>query len=93
MTRKNVVSLLVFLLCAAVVVATVMNVFVESDEVALLAQRAACDGKDKCDFAKTTVLRTPIGQFLEFTNGKSTVQVTCRRSAVLAGDYGCTASR
>lgn len=87
--KKNVVSGIIFLICVLITVASVMNVMLDNTEVIAKAQEVACEGKAKCDMAKTEMLRLPIWQTITFTNGKKTAEVRCTRAAIVVGDYSC----
>jgi hypothetical protein len=80
------------------IVATILgliNVYGDNSETKLLAERTAC-GDDNCATAMTRMERNPISQSFTFqtgvkqpNQGARTVEVTCRRSAWLLGDYEC----
>lgn len=90
-SKKNVVSIVVFLICAVITLATVMNVFGDNSDVEDKAKAAACWEKKDCKYAKRALVRTPIGQTFTFEGGGRSFDVTCRRSAIVFGDYTCTA--
>ncbi len=87
--KKNVINGIIFLLCVLITVASVMNVVLDNTEVLARAQEVACEGKPKCDMAKTEMLRLPVWQTITFTNGKRTIDVRCTRAAIVFGDYTC----
>jgi len=90
-TRKNVVSIVVFLICVVITAATVMNVFGDNTEVEEKSKTAACwDAKD-CKYAKRSLERTPLGQTFTYAGGGRTFDVTCRREFIVFGDYSCKA--
>ena len=75
-------------LCLVITVASVVNVFVDNEEVRALAEKTAC-GKDAPTCAMTRMERTPLSQSFEFVSKKETAEVECARSAVLFGAYAC----
>jgi len=89
--KKNAISIVVFVLCAAVTLATVMNVFGDNTEVEAKATAAACWDKKDCKYAKRAMVRTPLGQTFTFEGGGRTFDVVCRRAAIVFGDYTCKA--
>ncbi len=90
-TRKNILSFVSLLLCAVVTLAAVMNVFGDNSDVEALAQKALCSEPGKCAFVKTSMTRTPIGQSWTYSGSGKSVEVTCRRSAIVFGSYACNA--
>jgi hypothetical protein len=88
---KKIINAIVLLLCAFILVASVSNVLLDNTEVLALAQKAACAGKPKCELYKTSVLRLPIWQTVTFMSqsGTQSVEVRCRRSAIVLGEYSC----
>ncbi len=90
--RRKLPSILFGLVAALVTLSTVMNVFGDNTDVIKLAEQKVCEGKQKCSFAKSSLARTPIGQYVTFSDGKRSVEVVCRRAAVAFGDYSCVAS-
>ncbi len=90
-SRKNVVSVVVFLICVVITLATVMNVFGDNSDVEAKSKAAACWNVKDCKYAKRALLRTPLGQTFTYEGGGRTFDVVCRRSAIVFGDYTCTA--
>lgn len=89
--KKNAISIVVFLICAVITLATVMNVFGDNAEVEEKAKAAACwDAKD-CKYAKRAMLRTPLGQTFTYEGGGRSFDVVCRRAAIVFGEYTCKA--
>jgi hypothetical protein len=88
---KKIINAIVLLLCVLIMVASVSNVLLDNTEVLALAQTAACAGKPKCDLYKSSVLRLPVWQTVTFvsSSGKQIVEVRCRRSAIVFGEYSC----
>ena len=89
MKTRNITNAIALVFCALVVAASLANVLPDNTEVLAMAQRAACDGKDKCSLYKVSVLRLPIWQTVTFTDGKQTLDVRCRRAAIVFGYYDC----
>jgi hypothetical protein len=86
-------SIIFGILAVIVTLSTVMNVFGDNSDVIRMAESQVCQNKAKCSYAKTSVARTPIGQYVSFSDGKSTLEVTCRRAAIAFGDYSCSAAK
>lgn len=89
--KKNVVSIVVFLICAVITLSTVMNVFGDNSDVEAKAKTAACWDTKDCKYAKRAMLRTPLGQTFTYEGGGRSFDVTCRRAAIVFGDYTCKA--
>lgn len=87
--KKKATSIIVFALCVIVTLATVVNVFGDNQDVIDKAQKAVCWNVEKCKYAKTAMVRTPVGQSFTFVADGKTVDVTCRRSAIIFGEYSC----
>lgn len=73
-----------------------MNTFSDNSEVMKLAEREACQQK-KCNAQQTRMMRGPIGQEYTFQveilepakSAQHSVDVNCRRSYYLIGEYEC----
>jgi hypothetical protein len=87
--KKNIVNFIILVLCVLLTVASVMNVVVDNTEVIALAEKTACEGKTKCEMARTSEMRLPIWQVITFSGGKQLVEVRCQRSLIAIGDYSC----
>lgn len=91
--KKKVFNYVVLALCVIITVASAVNVFGDNRDVIAKAERAVCWDVDKCNYTMTSMVRTPFGQSFTFeANGKS-VDVTCRRSAIVFGEYSCEAGK
>jgi len=91
--KKKATSIIIFAICAVITLATVVNVFGDNSDVIAKAEAAVCWNKDKCAYSKTAMVRTPIGQSFTFVGGGKEVEVTCRRSAIILGEYTCTVDK
>ena len=73
---------------------SVDNVFSDADPITRLAEEAACRVKPcGAQHGMTRMERTPFGQSFEFTWRDGTVQVSCSRSYLLAGERECRAEK
>ena len=87
--KKKASSIIIFAICVVITLATVVNVFGDNSDVIAKAEAAVCWNKDKCSYAKTAMVRTPLGQSFTFVGGGKEVGVTCRRAAIVFGEYSC----
>jgi hypothetical protein len=87
--KKKVTSTIVLALCVVITLATVVNVFGDNQDVIEKAEKAVCWNVDKCKYAKTQMVRTPLGQTFTFEAAGKSVEVTCRRAAIIFGEYSC----
>jgi hypothetical protein len=82
--------LALLLLFLVVLGASVRNVFVDAGVVEAEARAEACRGRGpRCSPALTRLLRTPLFQDLRFLSAGDTIEVRCRRSLYLVGNYAC----
>lgn len=73
------------------VVGSLYNVFSDNALVQDDASRVFCEGKaSTCKAQLVRLERTPFGQTFDFSDGKATGRVTCRRAAVFVGEYACS---
>jgi hypothetical protein len=80
----------IFLLCIVFSVASAYNVFSDNSDVERMAAAVACGEQGpSCRAQVTRIERTPFGQTFGMTTPKRTVDVVCRRAAIMVGDYGC----
>jgi hypothetical protein len=87
--QKKALSIIVLALCVVFTLATVVNVFGDNQDVIEKAEKAVCWNVSQCKYAKTSMIRTPIGQTFTFeASGKST-EVVCRRAFIILGEYSC----
>jgi hypothetical protein len=87
-----------YLLCVVVTIAGLLNVFGDNAGVQSAAESVAC-GTPGCSLRVTRIERTPIGQSFTFQlqlvqqgadASKASVDVHCKRSLYLVGEYSCT---
>ena len=87
------------LLCIAVTVLGLINVYGDNSAVLSLAQKTAC-GKEGCSYTTLRQERSAITQSFTFQTKLSqkgsrdktwSVDVECKREYVLIGDYRCNA--
>jgi hypothetical protein len=76
-------------ICVAVTGLGLYNVYGDNAGVVADAQRAACAGQDGCKAELASFSRTPFAQKFSMRTPKSSVEVTCKRSAILVGSYAC----
>jgi hypothetical protein len=87
---KRAGQLLVFVLCVVFSVASAFNVFSDNSEVEKMAAAVACGEQGpSCRAQLTRLERTPFGQTFGMSTPKRTVDVVCRRAALMVGDYSC----
>ena len=79
----------VFVICVVLSVASIANVYSDNADVEALARKVACEPETTCAGTVTFMSRTPFSQTFELAIKKSSVRVTCTRSAYLFGDYAC----
>lgn len=91
--KSKIPTILLALLAAFTTLATIMNVVQDNADVIALAERTACQGMNPCRFANTSMMRTPLGQTFEYSDGKATVEIKCSRGAIAFGAYECRSSR
>lgn len=89
MSRRT-LSTLVFAAGIAFSAACFYNVLGDNTAVVADAQKVACGdlGAD-CKAKITYMSRTPIGQTFQITTPKRSVEVSCRRAAILVGGWSC----
>ena len=94
---KTLVRPAISVLLIGVTITGFINVFSDNAEVIAMAQTAAC-GKPNCAYQMTRQARNPIMQSFTFQtvlterrniNQQTTVDVDCRRSLWLVGQYSC----
>jgi hypothetical protein len=83
------VRTLLMLLVIAAAVAGAINVYADGRPVEATARRLACAGGASCKARMTRVARTPFSQDIQFQESHRTVNVRCRRSLYLVGEYSC----
>ena len=88
MNARTLLRSVLIVLCLVVTAASVMNVFVDNEEVRALAEKTGC-GAAAPTCAMTRMERTPLHQSFEFVSKKETAEVVCTRSAILFGAYTC----
>jgi hypothetical protein len=87
---RRLLSIAVFVLGLGLVVGCLYNVFSDNAAVQTDAGEVFCQGHASgCKAQLVRLERTPFGQTFDFSDGKSTGRVTCRRSLVFVGDYSC----
>lgn len=88
----SILSFLIFVVCLALFVGALNNVFGDGREVDELAAHSAClDQGPRCNVQKTSWSRDAIVRTYAFvTENRTAVKVTCQRSFYVVGDYGCT---
>jgi hypothetical protein len=87
---KRAGQIAVFVLCVAFAVAAGYNVFADSAEVERLAIAVACGEQGpSCRVELSRHERTPFGQTFGIITPKRTVDVVCRRSLLMVGEYRC----
>jgi hypothetical protein len=91
--KKKATSIIVFALCVVITLATVVNVFGDNQDVIDKAKKAVCWNVDGCKYAMTSMVRTPLGQSFTYEAAGKSVEVTCRRSAIIFGEYTCEAGK
>jgi hypothetical protein len=88
----RVVRPLVFGLCVAVTVLGLINVYGDNKQVVEMAQNRACAERSQCTARMTQMSRNPIGTSFTFqvdVKPQTTVDVDCKRSAYLLGEWSC----
>ena len=81
---------IVFLLCVVFSVASAVNVFSDNTEVERMAAAVACGEQGpNCRAQVTRLERTPFGQTFGMQTSKRSLDVVCRRSAIMVGEYNC----
>jgi hypothetical protein len=91
--RNKATNIIVFALCVVITLATLVNVFGDNAGVIEKAEKAVCWNVDACELTKTAMVRTPLGQTFTFVGGGRSVQVTCRRAAIIVGEYSCAVDK
>ncbi|MBK9258314.1 MAG: hypothetical protein IPM54_00580 [Polyangiaceae bacterium] len=87
---KRAGQMTIFLLCVIFSVASAYNVFSDNSEVERMAAAVACGEQGpSCRAQVTRIERTPFGQTFGMQTPKRTVDVVCRRAAIMVGDYSC----
>ena len=87
---RRLLSILVFVLGIGLVVGCLYNVFSDNTNVQSDAGRVFCEGNGvACKAQLVRLERTPFGQTFDFSYGKATARVTCRRGFVFFGEYTC----
>ncbi len=87
---KRAGQILVFVLCMVFSVASAFNVFSDNSEVEKMAAAVACGEQGpSCRAQLTRLERSPFGQTFGMSTPKRTVDVVCRRAALMVGDYSC----
>lgn len=87
---RRLLSTLVFALGIGLVVGCLYNVFSDNTNVQSDAGRIFCEGHGAtCKAQLVRLERTPFGQTFDFSDGKTTGRVTCRRGFVFVGEYTC----
>jgi len=87
---KRAGQLFIFFLCVGFSVASAFNVFSDNSEVERMAAAVACGEQGpSCRAQLTRLERTPFGQTFGMATPKRTVDVVCRRAALMVGDYSC----
>lgn len=88
---KKVITVIVFTICGLLMVGTMVNVLSDNEAVIKLAEQTVCAPGDAsaCKYAKTSMMRTAIGQTFTFTGEGKTLDVVCRRSLIVFGSYSC----
>lgn len=91
--KKKITSAIILALCVVITLATVVNVFGDNQDVIEKAEKAICWNVDKCKYAKTQMVRTPLGQSFTFEADGKSAEVVCRRSAIIFGEYSCEVAK
>lgn len=91
--KKKATSIIVLALCVLITVASAVNVFGDNQDVIDKAKKAVCWNEDECKYAMTSMVRTPFGQSFTFEAGGKSVDVSCRRAAIIFGEYSCEAGK
>lgn len=87
---KRAGQIIIFLLCVGFSVASAYNVISDNSEVERMAAAVACGEQGpSCRAQVTRIERTPFGQTFGMTTPKRSVDVVCRRAAIMVGDYSC----
>lgn len=87
---KRAGQLFVFFVCIGFSIASGYNVFSDNSEVERMAAAVACGEQGpSCRAQVTRLERLPFGQTFGMATPKRTVDVVCRRAALMVGDYSC----
>ena len=89
--KSKIPSYIILALCIIIGIATVMNVFIDNQDVITMAEKTVCPNPTGCKYSKTAMMRTPIGQSFTFVGEGKTIELTCRRAYIFLGDYACAA--
>ena len=95
MSYRNAFSALTLVLFLVTSWAVYANVFSDNSELVVsareLAQKTACGGK--CAPARVRIERGMISQTFDYDfQSAGSVTVTCRRQAIVVGEYSCEAT-
>ncbi len=91
--RKKATSIIVLAICVIITLASAVNVFGDNQDVIAKAEKAVCWNEDDCKYTMTGMVRTPFGQSFTFEAAGKSVEVSCRRSAIVFGEYSCEAGK
>jgi hypothetical protein len=89
---RRIVRPIVLFICIGATALGFNNVFSDNSDVIAQASKVACGTAESCAAHMTRGSRNPIGQSFSFQTDvkkQSTVDVKCRRSAFLLGDWSC----
>jgi hypothetical protein len=89
---SRIVRPIVFVICIGATALGLNNVFGDNREVVSQAEKVACGDKQGCIARMTRGSRSPIGQSFSFQTDvkkQEVVDVDCRRSAYLLGEWSC----
>lgn len=93
--RKKTTSFVIAVLCIAITLASITNVFIDNTEVKRIARDVICKTDTQCNPSMTSEKRNPIGQSFTFQQsgkqGGGDVEVSCRRAYIVFGEYNCEA--
>jgi hypothetical protein len=83
---------LVLGLCIGVTVLGLINVYGDNVEIVAMAEKVACAERSQCTARMTRMSRNPIGTSFTYqvdVKPQTTVDVECKRTAYLLGDWSC----
>jgi hypothetical protein len=91
MQGSGTLKTIVMVVCLGATIAGLINTYGDNAEVIQLAERVAC-GKPDCAVTITRQSRGAFGQSFTFQTSSKTqsvVDVDCKRSLLLVGEYAC----